>query len=851
MTFSRSYRRLTLVFLLRASLAFVGVCALGIATPAQDPSNYVLQTGRPSFSTIDRFPGGFVNIANGNMHLEIPLGSYPQRGSVGDLGYKLVYDSRVWVSEGTGAESFITTMQNPNDPDVQELPFFGWSIVGEPKRQISGTPFLASCNQPNVPNGASIGPVNWQAPDGTKHHFDRLVATIINCNSTAPLADGYSTDGAGYHLFIYLGYPNVVIYSKDGSLVYTDPTPNVNGTMTSPIRDANGNKITWTYTGPGFWGPKPVTDTLGRAPITSNIAFGTLTLNTLNSQNAYSPVAVLKFGALGVLYPDTGNTGVSPFTGSVGNVLESITLADGSVYSFTYDCDANPSSNNSLSCDNHNALLTGTGNTYGLMTSAKLPTGGTVSFTYANFTDSDVLNSRNRWLTGITYGGGQWTYTPATGCGSFCQTITVARPSGAHDVYTFDTISNISANNTRIDYYNGAVTGTPSLTVQNVFEAMAGNSVCVPVNGVANNCAYAHLKSSTTTVPAPGGNLVSQTSYVYDSFLDTSSSPTTLVTTGKLLSKTEYAFGVNSPGLPLRKTVLHYLDDANANYRSTVNGITNNIMDRVTDVQIQDGSGNIAAETKTTYDSNLTGISGIQNHDDTNFGTSNTFRGNPTLVQQLVSGTTFLNVLSLNYDTTGQITQISDALGNATTLGHADKFYVDSNPAQNPPSTVSAPNGPTNAYLTQVTVPLIGASSYGYYLGSGKQAFSVDPNGADSYSHYLDSLDRLTHSYAPLTNGARGWTLQTYSSGSTQMDTYTAISDPSRQAVARVAGTIARAAIPSAVALKAFCSLPRGLSRLPWPTTPQDARKALAAPIRPFPTLLMDWRALHMTVWVA
>ncbi len=128
---------------------------------------------------------------------------------------------------------------------------------------------------------------------------------------------------------------------------------------------------------------------------------------------------------------------------------------------------------------------------------------------------------------------------------------------------------------------------------------------------------------------------------------------------------------------------------------------------------------------------------------------------------------------TLTYDTTGQVRQVTDPKSNVTTLSYTDSFFHDngSNPAQ-----AYTPPAPTNAYLTQITRPIIGSESLGYYFNTGKQAKSVDPNNADSYLHYLDSLDRLTHSFGPLVNGNRGWSLNQYTTA-TQTDTYATVSD--------------------------------------------------------------------------
>src|SRR4051812_36646010 len=68
---------------------------------AQYP-NYVLETGSPTFSVKEPIPNGFVNAANGNLHIEIPLVSLPQRGGQAYVA-KLVYDSRIWKPVSNGA----------------------------------------------------------------------------------------------------------------------------------------------------------------------------------------------------------------------------------------------------------------------------------------------------------------------------------------------------------------------------------------------------------------------------------------------------------------------------------------------------------------------------------------------------------------------------------------------------------------------------------------------------------------------------------------------------------------------------------------------------------------------------
>ncbi len=208
-------------------------------------------------------------------------------------------------------------------------------------------------------------------------------------------------------------------------------------------------------------------------------------------------------------------------------------------------------------------------------------------------------------------------------------------------------------------------------------------------------------------------------------------------------------------------------------YLATTSYLNKNIINRVGSETTKNSSGAQIAQTNYTYDSTaLTSVTGVTHHDDTNFGTGNTVRGNPTLVQRWVSGTTYLTTTNY-YDTTGQLRQVNDPKGNITTYSYADNFFHDN--GANPPLAYT-PSSPTNAYMTQITLPVSGTQSFGYYFNSGKRAFSKDQNNADIYDHYLDPLDRLTHTYRPLTNGNRGWTLFQYTTAN-QTDEFASVND--------------------------------------------------------------------------
>src|SRR5438270_11457585 len=97
-------------------IVFMAIILLASAAQAQ---TYLNSTGVPTFSTLTKVENGFVNLGNGNLHLEIDLGTFPQRGKT-KLTAKLVYDSRIWqvvngawqptnVANSQGGWRFVTT----------------------------------------------------------------------------------------------------------------------------------------------------------------------------------------------------------------------------------------------------------------------------------------------------------------------------------------------------------------------------------------------------------------------------------------------------------------------------------------------------------------------------------------------------------------------------------------------------------------------------------------------------------------------------------------------------------------------------------------------------------------------
>ena len=695
----------------RWSLCFLLAALGGYGARGVHAQDYSLQTGAPAFRAPQPVKLGFVNLANGNLHLEIPLAGTPPRGGLLYFA-KLVYDSRIWQAVSTGTSASWQPTNVPNS-------WGGWRFVASREGGSVNTNYATDVCGLNDYPVRTWGPFVWTEPNGTQHTFPIYTYTNLCTHTSVSSGNAFASDSTGYHMYV-TNYSTATVYASDGRLVY----PGLQG------EDTNGNYFTADSNG-------NIIDTLGRTPVTvisncNNNASQTC-YNILNSQGTTSTVTVTTQSVN--VNTNFRQSGATEYSGTL-TVIQSIKLPDGTSYSFSYDSGT-------------------TAGNYSELTGITLPTGGAISYSWTTFQDAN--GNSNRWVNSYSMGGGTWTFTPAVvatcaptnnGC---VQTVTVTKPNGASGdqaLYTF-TLNN-GAWMTKAQHYTGSTsTGTLLKTVT----ATWNFSNSCPTTGCTGS-AYIQMVSETTAFPVPNGSSISRTTqWTYDSTQDMNVTQ---------ISKWKFYTG-SLPASADQVTSIIYL---------TGTAYTNaNIINRPTSITVKDGSGNLLAQTNISYDStSLVSITGTTHHNDTNYGTGYTTRGNPTQIQRCAaissSSCTSYATATLNYDTTGQVVSVQDPNGNITNLSYADNYFNDSG---QPPSAYTPP-APTNAYLTKMTLPITGSLQFGYYYGTGKRAFATDQNSASTYTHFLDSLDRLTNIYLP----AGGWTLTTYAS-ETQADTYTGI----------------------------------------------------------------------------
>lgn len=725
----RSFRRSIVVrrVLIASFAACCWLCFGAVGAFAQD---YLSAGGSPTFSTPIPVEMGFTDTSNGNLHLEIPVGSFPQRASGQPLVVKFYYNSNtIWGTSGSG--SGLRWFVNPTF----------WSE----------TWVLAASGGPIDFWDGAID-CQWLSIDsmGTTRYY--TISGQDPSTGTTCHGNGYATDSSGYKLI----QNAAAIFAPDGTLISYYPTVYTGPQCPSGgAEDSNGNCIIAGITNHGD-GTAPL-DTLGRS-IVGNWScaapgIGACQFSVINSQGSTNPSIYTVTPASINVITDFGQAGITECTqGCTMPVVQSINLPDGSAYTFKYDCDSTATGQTQV-CSSPGGQTA----YYGLLTSMTLPTGEVINYSYTNFKDSYANHAE--WLTTKSSSlGGYWSYSPQvlTACSSNgvgCkEQVTITAPTYARSIITY-TLDN-GAWPTEIQNYD--TSGSLLSTVYNTYDF----SQACPFTG-CDGAAYIRLLNSQTTLPSAGGSVSKQTAYSYDSPI-----------TGNVTAVQEWGYYPGSspsfPSTPDRATYTTY-------YRTGTNNIDRPLSVTICSNSGSDtncpGGGSRAQQTLYTYDqysgsSSLSAVTGIANHNDASFGTSFTQRGNPTQIQYWVSGSQYLTS-SLSYDTTGQITSSLDPANRVTTYSYQDSFFNDNG---SNPGTPYSPTAPTNAYPTRVT-SYLGTEQYTYYWGSGKQASYTDWNNDSFYQHFVDSLDRPTGASFPI-----GWELATYPSA-TESDVYDSIGD--------------------------------------------------------------------------
>jgi YD repeat-containing protein len=615
---------------LSAFLLVISLFTAVVAIRAGAQNSYLYGTGNPTWGVNIPIENGFINVANGNVHIEIPIGNEPQRGGL-PITETLAYDSRIWQIVSSGSSySF--------------QPATAWTVGGT----WSGSQGIQSnlvnetvaCTDSSSSQGYYETVITWVDGSGTSHLFRPGIYSLYspNCSngntagiSNSETGSGYALDGSGYYL--------VVSQNASGEVYSTvfDQNGNQPGS-----EDRNGNYVGVVYTEPSF----TLTDTLGNPSFVETIENSTTWYLDVFTIGGAKKRYTVNWENINV-QTDFGQSGVSEYTGTLP-VVQSLDLPDGSTYTFNYD------------------YGTSSGH-YGEITSITLPTGGTVTLGYQNYLDS--YRNQNRWLNTYSGGNGSYTFNPtvvtkcsgATAVG--CQEqMTVTDGNGNQVVYLF-TLNN-GAWNSQADYYNY-------------------NPATKALKHILSSGTNYNFQNSCPSAVCGGGA----------EWITASSTTTTLSDTGQS-TKTQYTYNYPQYGKPNKVQTWDYSTPASCaggntptketdyTYGYFVNGAA-----YATQVNQLDCNGQLAAQTLYYYDylnaqgnktATPTPTSGLPGHS-TNFVFVDEFSGsvvtlpmgpigNRGNLTSVVSGTTSTVTASSTYDDAGTKQSDTDANSNQTSF---------------------------------------------------------------------------------------------------------------------------------------------------------------------------------------
>jgi RHS repeat-associated protein len=672
------------------------------------PSSAQVQTGTPPFGS---FGGGpdVINLANLNSHIAIPILHRPGRGT--DFTYDLSYDSSVWQPVTSG--STVSWQPATNQWGWQGLVPAGQSYITYTMSYLSG-----QCYQQQHYQQWTFSNFLYYDQLGTFHSFGGGPVYYlqspggIGCppNGPYPNPTPSLTDGLGYTLYPTLGsgYVSAYLVYKDGTKisppVLSNP-PSQQGSLV--VNDRNGNEVTVSN---GAY-----TDTLGTQALA---LVGTAPANTNISYTApdgTKATYVVSYTAY-TIATNFGVSGINEYKSSAAvSLVTSIGLPDGSQYTFQYESTPGTCS-----------PYSGTTCTTARVTSVKLPTGGTISYSYS-FTgctsgNNGILSDGSTSCLQRTTPDGTWTYvqTKQTGAAS---TTTITAPQLPYDTAANQTVIQFQGiYETQRKVYQGSTSSTLLSTVNTCY-----NQATSPCTGTAITLP---ISQRTVNATIPGaGSLQSLHTDKYDN-------------SENLIESDDYDLATGSPFPLVRQTLISY-----ANLGNGLNSF-------IQTVKVLDGGGNPKSREDITYDqygSGLVCVTGAPQHDDTGHGCSFTARANATSV------TTYTDPVTPSGGITKNFTY--DSLGNLRTAQlnccqQKTWAYSAATDYAYPDSITSGSSSP------QLT------TSFTYDLHMGLTLTITDPNNVQTTLTY-DSLGRPltaktgTNPAATFTyNDSSTWTFQ-------------------------------------------------------------------------------------------
>ncbi|HWX54355.1 MAG TPA: RHS repeat-associated core domain-containing protein [Verrucomicrobiae bacterium] len=507
--------------------------------------------------------------------------------------------------------------------------------------------------------------------DGTKHN-------LANGSGTNnPMY--YSTDGTHIQ---YNSSTGILIY-KNGLTVQYLPFPSA-ASLLRPVwvKDSNGNYFSIAYVSGYDQLISAISDSLGRVVTFNYNASNELTsISMLVHPSGTKTFVTFAWGTLyGNGYAWYNFSGLTvhgtPALTTPLNVLTGCTYANGTGYKFSYGDWGIINEIDNLSS-----------------------TGAVRSYVSYNFppasqgalTDSPAYTQQTVSPDGTGANTSTWTYAVTKSGTGVVTSAAVTDPTGNSATTNLDPNTGLTSSVQQTNSSNTALRNSSYTWTTTGFP---------PVSTV--------LGSIVTTLSDTGQQ--SKVAYGYDPWAN-------------VTDVYEYDFGLTL----LRHTVTTYL--------TTGDYVTFHVVDRPTQVLVEDATGNTVARTDMAYDgTSLTPVTGASSHDDTNYGSSFTTRGNLTSVTRYSNASAGTGAVARNfyYDTLGNLTTAQLDCCNQKTFNFSSTTQYSA-----PDSITRGPNGGP-----QFT------TSYTYDPDTSALLSSTDENGQTTNYQY-DSMGRAIQILLP------------------------------------------------------------------------------------------------------
>lgn len=675
------------------------------------------QTGFPLYGSLNSAGQiDSVNLQNLNTVVTIPILSVPGRGL--NFSAPLVYNTFLWNNAGgtwNPYQWWTTANTCWGWPCIPQAPNSGpptYSNVGTVTWSFSATDGVCGCDRfgenctGNTEQYTYSNFVYWDV-EGTLHSFNLTArGNLSDCrgDTYSGTYTGYSTDGL-YYMNINGGNnpssaPNSYwVYTTDGAKIdvggsfpiVTDRNGNY-----FQAKDVSGAEVDWT-------------DTTGRTVMkvvnnSGNIEFHYTDPNNTDQKFVlkYQPYSVMtNFGCSGIL--EYNSSGTMPQVNLPYELdLPDISTNPNSKFTFVYEGTPGQAPNTYFT---------------GRLAQINLPTGGSVSYSYGgsndgvNCTDGSIVNLKRTLSTDTNPAhGNSWLYVRTNVSGS-AGTTTVTAPQMPYD----------SAANAYVYTFNASGEQTQEVDYQNGSTAVRTLNATWSTNGSP--------ATQVTILPTQSGTIQSEEDTTYDNY-------------GNLTQVVEYDWGSGAHGAKIRTT------------SKTMQSISAPVPFLVPVTKtISDGNGTVQWRQDIAYDGSALADcpTGEANHDDTDFGCSFAYRGNPTSVTSYPNPATAPNggiAKASTYDFFGNlITEQADCcqlrsftFSTATNYSYPDRVVNGASPSQ---VTESFTWNANTGQLMSDTDPNLNTTSFAYDLMM-RQTNAQRPDGANVATCYSGSTNTVT-----------------------------------------------------------------------------------------------------------